>query len=233
MSAILVLGEPGTGKSAAIENLDPKTTVIITPNNKPLPFLGGQAKFSSALKNRFMFQTFKAVGDVLNEINTKAPHVKTIVIEDFTHYISKKVMDDSNTKGYEKWTELAVLAYNNIIDKAINSLRVDLDVILIAHVNAVSDAAGNMEVGLQTAGKLMDQAIKIPSYFTYILHAMVDFSGEEPVYMFQTNRDNVRMAKTSKGMFPFVIPNDYKAVLARIHSYEQGKIDENVVASAR
>lgn len=222
MSAILVLGEPGSGKSAAIENLDPATTVILKPNAKALPFLGSKTKYVDK-KNSFILKTFKGVGDTIKSINDNAKNIKTIVLEDFTHYMTKDVIDKAGEKGYEKWTNLAVQIFKQIVETCVvDGLRPDLDFVFIAHVSATADAAGNMEIGMSTAGKLLDNVIKIPSYFTYIFHAVVDFAGDEPTYQFQTNRDNVRMAKTPKGCFPFLIPNDYKAIFERIHDYEAG-----------
>jgi hypothetical protein len=178
-----------------------------------------------------MLKTFKAVGETIDKINA-APSIKTIVLEDFTHYMSKDVMDRAADKGYDKWTELAVKIYQNIIEKAVNGLRPDLDFIFIAHASATSDASGNMEIGMQTAGKLLDNSIKIPSYFTYVFHTIINFDEEEGRYWFQTNRDNVRLAKSPKGCFPMYIPNDAKAALDRIHAYEQGKLDQCVIEPA-
>lgn len=228
MSAILVLGESGVGKSAAIEYLDPATTVIITPNNKQLPFAGASTKYSKTRNNLFLLQTFKAVGETIDLIN-KAPNIKVLVIEDFTHYMTKDVIDRASEKGYEKWTELAVKIYNQMIIKITTQLRPDLDAILIAHVSTSQDSAGNMEIGLQTAGKLLDNSIKIPSYFTYVFHGIINYDEDQPRYWFQTNRDNTRLAKSPKGCFPMFIPNDYKTVFERIHAYEQGKLDVAVV----
>lgn len=222
MSAILVIGEPGTGKSQAIENLDPKTTVIIKPNNKDLPFGGWEAMYGEDKKNMFKLKSFKAVGDTIIAVN-KAPNIKTLILEDFTHYMSKKVMDDSNTKGYEKWTDMAVQIFNNVIERALEELRPDLDFVMIGHVKVVSDASGVGEIGLQTAGQLLDNAIKIPSYFTYIFHSMVDFTGDTPEYKFLTNRDGSRLAKTPKGYFPLHIPNDYKTIFERIRECKADK----------
>lgn len=231
MSAILVVGESGVGKSAALENLDPVSTVIITPNNKRLPFAGGNVKYSKEKNNLFLLTTFKAVGDTIDAI-IKAPNIKTCVLEDFTHYMSKDVIDRAGDKGYDKWTELAVKIFNNIVSKITASTRDDLDFVMIAHVSATTDASGNMEIGLQTAGKLLDNSIKIPSYFTYIFHGVINYDQDEPRYWFQTNRDNVRLAKTPKGCFPLFIPNDYKAIFNRIHAYEQGKLDQAVIEPA-
>jgi hypothetical protein len=230
MSAILVVAEPGCGKSVAVENLDPATTVIIKPNAKQLPFPGAAVKYVQN-KNSFILKTFKGVGDTIDQVN-KAANIKTIVLEDFTHYMSKDVMDRAADKGYDKWTELAVKIFNNIIEKAINGLRPDLDFVFIAHASAVGDASGNMEIGMQTVGKLLDNAIKIPSYFTYIFHGLINYEQDEPRYWFQTNRDNVRLAKSPKGCFPMFIPNDYKAIFDRIHAYELGKLDQCVIEPA-
>jgi hypothetical protein len=104
--------------------------------------------------------------------------------------------------------------------------------VFIAHASTVADAAGNMEIGMQTVGKLLDNAIKIPSYFTYIFHGVINYDEEEPRYWFQTNRDNVRLAKSPKGCFPLYVPNDYKAIFERIHAYEQGKLDVAIIPPA-
>lgn len=234
MSAILVVGEPGTGKSRAILNLDPSKTVIIKPNNKPLPFPGWKSMYSSAKMNMFMLQTFKGVRDLIigldkegkrtNKGINDAKNITTVIIEDFTHYMSKNVLDNAAVKGYEKWTDLGVKVFNNIVNLEAE-VRPDLNIVLIGHAAATQDASGNMEIGMQTAGKLLDQAVKIPSYFTYIFHAVIDFSEEQPKYYFQTNRDDRRLAKTPEKMFPMMIENDYRAIFDRIQKYEEGKID--------
>ena len=217
--AILVIGEPGTGKSRAIKNLDPKETVIIKPNSKELPFRGG-AKSYILGKNMFVVKSLVAVGKLLDEIN-KAPKIKNIVIEDLTHYFSKRVIDERGTKGYDKWTELAAHTKLYIIDKE-SELRADMNLFIIGHVTATQDAAGKSSVNIQTPGKLMDNSIKIPSYFTYIFHTFVD-EDEDGVtqYRFLTNKDGVREAKTPEEMFPKFIPNDYKAIIDTIEAYQK------------
>lgn len=242
MSAILVVGEPGTGKSRAILNLDPKKTVIIKPNNKSLPFPGWKTMYGSDKFNMFVLKTFPAIRNTIMGLDPKdgkktgkgindAPNITTVVIEDFTHYMSKDVMDNAGVSGYGKWTDLAVKIFRNVIELE-SEIRSTLNLILIAHASATSDAAGNMEIGMQTAGKLLDNVVKIPSYFTYVLHATVDYTGDEPKYQFQTNRDSVRMAKTPEKMFPLFIDNDYRQVLDRIALYEDGKIDFKAEAEA-
>lgn len=216
--AILVIGEPGTGKTRAIKNLDPKTTVVIKPNSKELPFRGGNKNYVQG-RNMFTVRTLKGVGDLLNQIN-QAKQIKTIIVEDLTHYFAKRVIDERAVKGYDKWTELAAHTKIHIIDKE-TELRPDLNLIVIGHVTSVSDAAGNTSVGIQTPGKLMDNSIKIPSYFTYVLHTFVDQGDDNlPRYRFLTNKDGIREAKTPEEMFPLYIPNDYAEVIRGIEAYQ-------------
>lgn len=240
MSTILVLGEPGTGKSRAIKGLDPKTTVILKPNNKALPFLGWATNYKLN-SNMFVLSDIRSLGDtilgpypktsdgksvdrtkqreVAKGINA-ATHIKTVVVEDFTHYMSKKVVDDSTIKGYDKWTELAVWVYQNMAVLE-SKLRPDLDVIFICHTQIKETVEGAAEIGMQTSGQMLDR-LKLPSYFTYVLHSKVIFADDVPKYVMQTNRDSIRLAKTPEGMFPLDVDNDYGTILARIHAYENG-----------
>jgi len=234
--AILVIGEPGTGKSRAIKNLDPETTVILKPNAKELPFRGA-AKLYIPNKNLFVVKRLVAIRDkdkkvtvhgvdsLLDEIN-KIKRIKTVVIEDLTHYFSKRIIDERAIKGYDKWTELAAHTKIAIIDKE-SELRPDLNLIVIGHVSASQDAAGKSSVNIQTPGKLMDNSIKIPSYFTYIFHTVVEEDGDGVTqYRFLTNKDGVREAKTPEEMFPKYIPNDYKTIIETIDAYQ---LDEGLV----
>ena len=48
---IYIIGEPGSGKTTSIRNLDPETTVILSPNAKPLPFRGANKMYNKEKKN--------------------------------------------------------------------------------------------------------------------------------------------------------------------------------------
>lgn len=248
MSNILVLGEPGTGKSRAIKGLDPKTTVILKPNNKALPFPGWATNYILN-KNMFVLSGIRSLGDTIlgpfpkssdgktidrtkpretaKGINA-ATNIKTVVVEDFTHYMTKKVVGDSTIKGYDKWTEIAVWIYQNMADLESN-IRPDLDVIFIAHSDIKENIEGIVEIGMQTSGKMLDK-MKLPSYFTYVFHSKVVFADEQAKYLMQTNRDGIRLAKTPEGMFPMDVDNDYGKILARIHAYENGTAEPLVEA---
>lgn len=220
---VLVIGEPGTGKSTAIENLDPESTVIIKPNNKALPFRGGAVKYSQDKKNVVVCKDFKELEGILTSINSSTTgKVKTVIIEDLTHWFSSRVMKDAKVTGFQKWTDMAVDCFNALI-KFESNLREDLNLIVVGHTDRTVDSAGNTSIGLQTPGKLLENQIKIPSYFTYILHTDVVEANNKMEYRFLTNSDGTKLAKTPKGCFEKYIPNDYKLVIETIDKYQKGE----------
>jgi len=218
---ILTIGEPGSGKSRAILNLDEETTLLVKPNRKELPFKGGAVKYSTGKGNVVNCSTFPDLGNILLKVN-EGTKFKTVVIEDFTHYLTNRVMNDAKITGFQKWTDLAVDVFKNLI-KIEEKLREDLNVIVIGHTERNNDVNGNSVITLQTAGKLMDTQIKIPSYFTYVLHTEVVEKNGRMEYSFLTNSDGTRLAKSPEGCLDAHEPNDYKLILDKIAKYQLGE----------
>lgn len=218
---ILVEGQPGTGKSRAIKNLDPATTLIIKPNNKDLPFKGGNVFYKKG-DNVVITTSFKEVRDFLLKAN-QGTKFKTIIIEDLTHFFSKRVMTDAGDKGYDKWTKLAVDTFEGFLEIE-DLLRDDLWLIVIAHTQTAMDYDGNQSSVLQTPGKLLENVIKIPSYFTYVLHSDVEQTEDgEQKYFFLTNKNGSgKEAKSPEGCLELKEPNDYRAIIDKIEAYQNG-----------
>jgi hypothetical protein len=76
------------------------------------------------------------------------------------------------------------------------------------------------KVTIKTAGKLLDNTIDIPSYFTYVFHGHIQEAKEGPQYVMQTNWNSIYQAKTPMGSFnDMFIPNDMGQVILAIHNY--------------
>jgi hypothetical protein len=226
MIEILVEGMSGTGKSRAILNLDPATTVIIKPNKKDLPFPGSSKKFSETIGNVFVTKKFNDDKLLLKKIND-GTKIKTVVIEDLSHFFSQKVMEDASKVGFQKWTDLAVETYNSIFSLQEDS-RDDLYVILIGHVSINQNAEGDRILSLATPGKLLDNLIQIPSLVTYILHTNVTEKDGKIEYRFLTNKDGSgREAKSPEGCLELYEENDYAKIIAKIDKYRKGEINKN------
>jgi ATPase subunit of ABC transporter with duplicated ATPase domains len=128
---IAVVGQTGTGKSTAIETLDPKETAIINIVGKPLPFRGWKAKYNSQNKNYSVSVSAKDIVSALRKINDTRPEIKTIVIDDFQYLMSTEFMNRSDEKGWEKFTDIARHAWD-VINTG-KSLREDLKVFVLSH----------------------------------------------------------------------------------------------------
>ena len=217
---ILYLGRPGVGKTTAMRNLDPKETVIITPNSKSLPFPGGDSMYKEGV-NRIQTNKLNDVYGVIDYVSKSKPEVKVIVWDDFFHFISARIFDPSflaRTTGndaFAKWNELGADVFNTVFSSAQN-LRQDLYIVINAHTSVGDDGT----VSIKTAGKLMDNTIEIPSYFSYIFHGMVREENNEIKYVVQTHKNSVYEAKTPMGAFdPMYIDNDLKVIIDRINEY--------------
>jgi len=215
-TSIMILGEVGTGKSTSLKNLPPEETVLIRPNHKPLPWRGWRRQWSEEKKNLFFNNRLMGVHEMLNNISAKAQHVKYIVIEDFTHFLTRKELADKDIHNYDKWTDFA-----NQIDKVVYDLDARFPdgvfVILIGHTRL-----DNGKAVLQTSGKMTDDKIKPSSMFSYVLHTIVTGNAEDRDVKFLTQADSTHEAKSPMGALEIHEPNDVKAICDKIYEYEMG-----------
>jgi hypothetical protein len=238
MSSILIYGPSGQGKTSGIcppvgESLDPKTTFIIAPDKKDLPFKGWKSKYKSEYNekgkldimksNYFSHDSERSATSALTTLNlmkkleTDRKDIKVGIIDTFTHIITDEFMAKASEKGYDKFTHLGKAIYD-ILDFARESR---IKWICLAHNEYEMDQTGTKVNKVKTVGKLMDQLIDIPSMFTVVLIPdIVREKGKEPDYGFITQSDGTNAAKSPHGMFPIRIPNNYKNVVDLIEEYE-------------
>lgn len=217
---ILVEGEPGTGKSRAIKNLDSKSTIIIQPNNKDLPFAGGRKMYNEKDGNVIKTRSFIDLREILKKVNEGSKY-KTVIIEDLTHFFSQRVIKESALKSFDKWLILAADAYKGLLEIE-DDLRNNLYIIIIGHTQISEDSSGNRVINLQTPGKMLERTIKIPSYVTYVLHTDVQEVDGKAEYKFLTNKDGSgREAKSPEGCLELLEDNDYQLIINKIEQYQQ------------
>jgi len=219
-NAILVLGKTGSGKSTSVETLNPEETFMINVVGKDLPFRGGKKKYSAEKKNYFEASNYAKILNVMKSVNDKAPHIKTLIIDDMQYIMSYEFMT-SNTSGFDKFNEIAEHMFA-IINLAKN-MRDDLEVIFLAHTEENVDSMGQKSYKIKTIGKLLDDKITIEGLFTIVLMAEQREVGMETQFGFRT-RGTVRdTVKSPKGMFEEeYIPNDLKLVIDKIKEYNEG-----------
>ena len=164
----------------------------------------------------YELDTANSINVLLKEVNTKAPHIKNIVIDDSGFIMTELFFSKAEEKGYEKFTQIAK-AYQSVLSTC-KSLRGDLNVAIMMHEE--DSVSNGIIVGKKgkTVGKLVDDQYNPLSVVTVALFTDVSFDKDgKPNYTFVTNRclksGVVIPAKSPQGMFDSLqIPNDLSVV---------------------
>jgi len=219
----MVLGKTGTGKSTSIRNLDPASTVIINPLGKKLPFKGGSKAYNTESKNLFQVESHSDIIALLNNINTSAPHVKTVIIDDAIYIMRKEYFARAKESGYAKYTELA-MHFQQIVSIC-EKIREDLNIFLILHAEDVKNENAIVGYKVATIGNLLDNQYNPMEVVPMILFSSVKFNDKgEPEYGFYTKRTMLGSvevpSKSPADMFDKdFIPNDLQAVVTAMNEY--------------
>lgn len=208
---IAIMGESGSGKTTAMRNLDPKTTFYIDADMKGLSWKGWRSQYNKENKNFLQNDDPQVVIGYLGNINDKAPHIKTVVIDTLNGLMVAEEMRRSREKGYDKWTDLASYVWYLVMEAL--KTRDDLDVIFLCHSQTDRDDNGNTWTRIKTSGRKLDK-IALESKFTTVLLCKAD--GDK--YVFET-RSNYSTAKSPMGALPPEMENDIVPVLEALREY--------------
>jgi hypothetical protein len=221
---ILIIGESGSGKSTSLETLDPSSTFIINVAKKPMPFRGWKKNYSQLTKdnpkgNYIATDNAGKIVATLKHIDENMPHIKAVIVDDFTYVMANEFMRRANEKGFEKFTEIGLHAWQ--IANAGKNMRDDITFIMIGHAESSTDLSGNRKLKFKTIGKLVDDKVNMEGMFTIVLFTEVekDPNGDIKHY-FRTQSDGTTTGKTPKGMFDELkVPNDINQVIQTINKY--------------
>lgn len=206
--ASLVLGESGTGKSAAMRNLDPSKTLLIQAVKKPLPFRAKGWSYitvENKTGNIFSEPDWERIIFIIRKTAKKI-----IVIDDFQYVMAGEFMARSAETGYTKFTELAKHAWD--VFRAAATLPDDVRVYFLSHTQ--TDDYGHVRA--KTIGKLLDEKITIEGLFTIVLRTQVD--GNE--YWLSTQNNGNDTVKSPIGLFnSHRVSNDLAVIDQQIFDY--------------
>lgn len=211
-TVILIMGEPGQGKTTSMRNLNPETTVYFDCDKKGLPWRGWRKQYSKEKKNYFATSNAGAICNAIDNINKEKPEIKTIVVDTLNWIMIDEEFKRMKEKGYDKWQDLAY-SVKVLISKA-KQLRDDLTVIFVAHTQTETDDSGIIFTRMKTSGKKLEK-ISVESMFnTVLLAKCVD--GR---YFFETQARN-STARSPKGAFEtFEIDNDIVEVIKVLEEF--------------
>lgn len=214
-----LMGESGSGKTTSLETLDPKTTFIINCDKKRLPFRKEtREQYAKEKCNYFVTDDQNMVLYLLKKINEQdnMKHIKVVVIDTINGIMVADEARRRKEKNYDKWADLAWSIYD-IIDYSL-TMRDDITVVLVAHVQLDRDDDGYKFAHIKTSGKKLDK-IGIETKLTTVLYSKSVPDGSNTRYIFETRAMN-STAKTPRGIFEDLeIPNDMAKVISAIEEY--------------
>ena len=201
-TAVLIMGESGSGKSASLRNFSPNEISVFNVTSKPLPFKQGKTKIPKIDNATY--------ADIANALAN--PNKRAYVIDDAGYLLSFEMFKRANETGYSKFTDMAKNFFD-MLDFINTKLPNDIIVYITMHTE---DDSEMHRVKVKTIGKMLDQNLKIEGLFSIVLRAVQTEDG----YKFVTRDDMVSTAKSPIGMWEEdMIDNDLKAVDSTIREY--------------
>lgn len=201
-TAVLIMGESGSGKSASLRNFAPNEISVFNVTSKPLPFKQGKTKIPKIDNATY--------ADIANALAN--PNKRAYVIDDAGYLLSFEMFKRANETGYSKFTDMAKNFFD-MLDFINTKLPNDIIVYITMHTE---DDSEMHKTKAKTIGKMIDQNLNLEGLFTIVLRAMQTEDG----YKFITRDDRVSTAKSPMGMFESdKIDNDLKEVDRIIREY--------------
>lgn len=202
---VLLVSQPGKGKTYSFRNMNPETFGFVNAENKPLPF-----------KNNFKYH--ERPNDHVEAYNAlvkfaKDPKIEAIGFDSFSAWTDMLLAyARTNYKGFDVWN-----FYNGEIARFLNTLKkVQKEVYITAHYEIIG-MEGTQEKRVKTKGKEWEGVIE--KEFAVVLFGDNRFEDNgKPDYFFRLVEENTS-AKCPPAIFGeevHKIPNDIKVVHEKI-----------------
>lgn len=197
---VLILGEPGSGKSSSLREFGSDEVAVIQTIAKPLPF-----------RNNLKIAHSRDFATVKRWLLADTPY-RAAVVDDFGYLITETYMrytygKDKLRDQYEVYKIIGGEVYG-LITALMDDGKDDRIVYLMMHTERNQQG----EIEPATVGKMLNEKVKLVGMFTIALMAVCD-GGQ---YRFITNGQPL---KSPPGMLPEEMDNDLKAVDAAIRDY--------------
>ena len=176
--------------------------------------------------NWFVMKDIRYLEDWIKLISVKRPDIKTLILPDFTHYISEVIANKefiqrkSGGEAFQRFWELAADALNNFIT-SIDELREDLLVVTEYHCE-FNEATGMYEIFVP-GGKMLKEKFLPDSYYDVLLYTHVmeedGSTAQSQRYKFVTHRTDKYNARCLNLFEETYIPNDLQIVVDKVRNY--------------
>lgn len=194
---VLIMGESGSGKSAALRNFEPEDVGIFNVAGKPLPF-----------KKALPKANVSDYGKIMRGM-AKSPK-KSFVIDDSQYLLCFEMFSHAKDTGYQKFTDMALNFYT-LVKFVIDQLPPDKIVYFLHHTETTSEG----KVKAKTLGKMLDEKLTVEGLFSIVLLCRTDGTR----HYFETQSDGFTTVKSPMDLFDREIDNDLKLVDTAIREY--------------
>ena len=240
---ILVIGATGSGKSTSIRTLDPTTTVIISPDGKPLPWKGASKDYIKG-KNLFYVSKIDGAPRIGADGRKEVPIIELMkrISDNSDKKIKNIILDTVNTalidlemsetfrlrkaggEAMQKWWDLACEGWG--IFKLANALREDIIVWILAHSTEKIDSDTATYRKMITNGRKLEKLVP-ESMFSIVIHTVKALDSNDKIEHYFVTEDIDSTAKAPMEMFPEIkMPNDMGIIEKHVREYYEGEIDE-------
>jgi hypothetical protein len=224
---IFVVGQSSTGKSTTIRNLPKDKTIILNTECKKLPFPD-----AAEFKRQRYIRSYddicayfhKPVNDKPDPANALESDAEVVVIDSFTSMIELIKTESLKRKdGYAQWAW-----YADEVTRFVKLSKASDKYIVFTGIDEIEfDYNGVPTNKIKVEGKYLKGTIE--KEFVIVLYCIVEVDGKDARYLFLTNTDGTRPAKTPMDMFADrKIDNDLAVVIQAAEEYYQKPEVENV-----
>lgn len=211
---VLIVGPSGSGKSSTFRNLDPKKTVIVNTERKPLPF----QEFNK-FKN-VNISKYKDFVQLMSELSKKTEY-EIVVIDSFTSLteIIEKYCN-SVYSGFEQWKQ-----YNEAIQNALWSIKDLPQQVFITGIPEYTETSPGEQKGyIRVKGKEHKYGGTEKEFAIVLWTKMIeDEEGEIEDFQLSYKPSKRNTAKAPNGMFEGELPNDARIVMEAIDKFYGNK----------
>lgn len=214
MATIVQLsGNPGTGKTRSLKNLDPKTTYIIDGDRKGLPWKGWKSQYNKENKNYIATSDAKMIFQVMKGVSDTRSDIKVISLIGLNTIMSDREMSEARKPGFDRWMNLAIDIYE--LYNLAADLRDDLFIITEMHIEPY-DVDGETHWRGKYNGQKLTK-LNMNGRLNYNLYTFVEYDElNGNTYHFITQNNGKTEARSPEGVLPFKMDNDMKQVLELI-----------------
>jgi predicted ATPase len=196
---VLILGEPGSGKTSSIRNFKKGEAQVISCSGKEFPF-----------KSELQVKVPEGYDDVYSYIEKSTAPI--VVLDDVNYLMVVEEFDRAKELGYSKFTDFAI--HLNEIFRRIKEKQSSQTFYVMAHPEDRNDT--NKKLDFKVSAGKMSKKFPIVGMTNIVLEPVID---ETNGFVFKTKTDGMGV-KTPIGLFDTdTTPNDLKQVNDKIKEF--------------